>query len=327
MSVEIDSEGYARGYELGRPKYRELQHPPLSFTLGKVVHSCPEDAWRMTQRSERVEREQSDAMDDGSIMDALLTAAEITDASRLLAPPIAGEPAPVAIRLWTAATKKPTDPVEYLDWNGLRVILAESLQTKAAKEAAADARAKDLTPVLAAKFEREVRKAQDMLVRMELAGFRRENYHYQVSLYWTEQGANGRTIQCRGRLDFLKKDWTEVVDLKRVEALDERALQNAVDRYKWAMQAAAYSRAVYMLQDVGNVPTWHWLFARTAPVVACTLRPVAAHLLQAGEAAWNRAVNEWAEGLQTGLWRGHESNHAAIEPTSYALAQMEVDLV
>ena len=216
--------------------------------------------------------------------------------------------------------------------------MAESLQTKAAKECAADARAKDLTPVLEAKFERELKRAQDMLIRMELAGFDRSQFHYQVSLYWTETAANGQTIQCRGRLDFLAKDWTEIVDLKRVEDLSQLSLERAVDRYRWAMQAAAYSRAVVLLTaaglgaepmpgGVGGVPSWRWLFARTSPVVACTLRPAEAALLQAGEAAWNRAVNDWAEGLATGLWRGHEADHTPLNPTSWALEQMEADLV
>lgn len=327
MTITVDAEGFTIGYEYGRRSYRELQHPSLSFSLGKLVLQCPEDAYRITQRRETVERDQTDAMDDGNILDALLTAPEIvTDVTRLLAADLTTGQKSAAIQVWTANTKKPTDPVEYLDWNGLRIILAETLQTKAAKEAAADARANDLTPVLAAKFEREVKRALEMLVRMELAGFDRSQYRYQVSLYWTEDAANGMRIQCRGRLDFLKLDWTEVVDLKRVEDLSQRSLETAVDRYKWAMQSAAYSRAVYMLQGCQWVPTWKWLFARTSPVVACTLRPADALLLQAGEAAWNRAVNDWAEGLASGMWRGHESDHTPLMPTSWAVEQMEADL-
>jgi len=334
MTIEVDSEGFVRGFEIGKRSYRELAHPALSFSLGKVVLMCPEDAFRLTLRTERVERESTDAMDDGSIMDALLTAPEeVTNATRLLAADLTTGQKSAAIQVWTAATKKPTDPVEYLDWNGLRIILAESLQTKAAKEAAADARAKDLTPVLAAKFEREVTRAHEMLVRMELAGFDRSQFHYQVSLYWTEDAANGMRIQCRGRLDFLAKDWTCVVDLKRVEDLSQQSLERAVDRYRWAMQAAAYLRGVVHLYarmsggSVSGVPSWRWLFARTSPVVACTLRPADSMLLEAGEAAWNRAVNEWAEGLATGMWRGHEADHTPLLATSWAIEQMEADLV
>jgi hypothetical protein len=316
VSVEIDSEGYARGFEVGRRSYRELQHPPMSYSLAKwLLSSCPEDAHRLTLRSERVERESTDAMDDGNVLDALLTATEPYDPARL------------EYLEMTAPTKKATDPVSYGDWNGLRIIQAESLQTAAAKLAASSARAEGLVPVLFNKLTREVHKAQDLLIRMELAGFDRSKYLYQVSLYWTEDARNGMRVQCRGRLDFLSHDWTSIVDLKRVEDLAQLSLERSVDRYKWAMQAAAYSRAVYMLQGCQWVPTWKWLFARTSPVVACTLRPADAALLQAGEAAWNRAVNDWAEGLATGMWRGHESDHTPLNPTSWALDQMEVDLV
>lgn len=323
--ITVDAEGFTRGYEVGRRSYRELQHPALSFSLGKVVHIMPEDAWRISQRRERVERETSDAMDDGNVLDSLLTAVE----------PWSPERNPVL--QWTAATKKPTPPIYYSDWNGLRILSVDAMTTKAAQEAAADARAQGLTPVLAEKFTREVERANEMLVRMELAGFDRRNYHYQVSLYWVETARNGRRIQCRGRLDFLSHDWTSIVDLKRVEDLSHLSLERAVDRYRWAMQAAAYSRAVVLLAEAGispqpsdalfGVPTWRWLFARTSPVVACTLRPADSMLLEAGEAAWNRAVNDWAEGLETGLWRGHESDHTPLMPTSWAVEQMEADLV
>jgi hypothetical protein len=317
MALHTDADGFTVGFELGKRSYCAVKHPPLSYSLAKAVLSCPEDAYRITQRAERIEREVTDAMDDGSILDALLT-------SQTAFPDIGCE-----MKLWTAPTKKATEPVEYCDWNGLRIIQTETLQTAAAKGAAADARANDLTPVLAHKFEREHRRAQDMLVRMELAGFDRSQYHYQASLLWTETARNGMRIQCRGRLDFLAKDWTSIVDLKRVEDLDHRALERAVDRYRWAMQAAAYSRAVMWLREEHEtpemVPTWRWLFARTSPVVACTLRAPEVELIEAGHSAWNRAVNEWAEGLETGMWRGHESDHTPLNPTAWAVTQMHED--
>lgn len=324
--ITVDAEGFVTGYEHSR-SYRDLQHQPLSYSLAKLLISgCPEDAFRVTQKREQVEREHTDAMDDGNILDSLLTS--------LGGPDLHGS----EVKSWTAPTKKPTDPVEYTDWNGLRIIMSETLQTAAAKGAAADARANDLTPVLEHKFMRELKTAHDMLVRMELAGFDRSQYLYQVGLYWTEMAANGMRVQCRGRLDFLAKDWTSIVDLKRVEDLSQLALERSVDRHKWAMQAAAYSRAVAVLTTKRvndspqgsvewTVPAWAWLFARTSPVVACTLRPADAALLQAGEAAWNRAVNEWAEGLASGLWRGHESDHTPLNPTPWAIEQMEADLV
>lgn len=324
--INVDAEGFVRGFIVGERSYRELTNHPLSYSLAKPVLMCPEDAWRIHQRSERVEREQSDAMDGGSVLDALITADE----------PWRPEANPVL--LWTANTKKATEPVEYSDWNGLRILGVDTLQTKAAKECAADARAKGLTPVKSSDFTEEVRRAEDLLVRMELAGFNPRSYQRQVSLYWTERARNGRVIQCRGRLDFLSHDWTSVVDLKRVESLDQLFLERAVDRYRWAMQAAAYSRAVMFVRHPNNTPvergtdwsgppSWRWLFARTSPVVACTMRPADSMLLEAGEAAWNRAVNDWAEGLATGLWRGHEADHTPLQPTSWAVEQMEADLV
>jgi hypothetical protein len=314
MAFNVDADGFVTGFDFERRPYVELQHAPLSYSLAKRVLQCPEDAWRITQKRD-VEREESDAMDGGNVLDALLTA--VTPWNETDCP----------VKEWSANTKKVTEPVQYSDWNGLRILSVESMQTKAAKECAADARANDMTPVLSHRFVREVKQAEDMLVRMELAGFDRSKYRFQCCAYWTEAARDGQRVQCRGRLDFVALDWTSIVDLKRVEDLTPIALERAVDRYKWSVQAAAYSRAVMLLRNDGVVPTWHWLFARTSPVVACTLRPAEAALLQAGEAAWNRAVNDWAEGLATGMWRGHESDHTPLNPTSWALDQMEVDLV
>lgn len=312
MTITVDAEGFTRGFEVGQRSYRELLHPALSYSLAKAVLQCPEDAYRITQRV-RVEREVSDAMDGGNVLDSLLTATTPWNAATN----------PVAE--WFAQTKKATEPVEYSDWNGLRILSVDTLQTKAAKECAADARAKGLTPVKASDFTEEVERANEMLVRMELAGFDRAQYEYQCSLYWTEQARNGMTVQCRGRLDFLAKDWTSIVDLKRVEDLSHLSLERAVDRYRWAMQAAAYSSAVETLTSGETTPTWRWLFARTAPVVACTLRGAEVELLEAGRAAWVRAVNDWAEGLETGVWRGHESDHTPLNPTAWAVTQMHED--
>lgn len=324
--ITVDAEGFVRGFEIGKRSYRELAHKPLSYSLAKGVLAMPEDAWRLTQS--RVQREETDAMAAGTILDSLLTGPAY---SRL-----EGDHGQTEYVYKSGKQKGETSTTEWHDWNGLRIVACNDFSSKSAQLAKQEAETVGLTVVKSEDFNTEQRQAYELRVRCELAGFQIENYMPQVGLYWTESARNGMTVQCRGRLDFLAKDWTSIVDLKRVEDLDHRALERAVDRYRWAMQAAAYSRAVVLLIAEGHAavprtvdwpPSWRWLFARTSPVVACTLRPCDARLLTAGEAAWNRAVNEWAEGLETGMWRGHESDHTPLEPTSWAIEQMEADLV
>lgn len=317
MTITVDADGFTRGFECGRRSYRELQHPAISFSLGKVVLAMPEDAWRISQG--RVRREETAAMAGGTILDSLITGPQYS--------PHEGAIGLSEYVYKSGKQKGETSVCTWQDWNGLRIVNADDFKGQAAKNASAEAKALGLTVITASDFDAERAIALELRVRMELAEFRIDDYLAQVSLYWVETARNGRKVQACGRLDFLKKDWTEIVDLKRIESLDQVFLERHVDRYRLALQAAAYSRAVYMLMDFGNVPSWRWLFARTSPVVACTLRPADALLLQAGEAAWNRAVNDWAEGLASGLWRGHESDHTPLMPTSWAVEQMEADLV
>lgn len=319
VTINVDAEGFTIGFEYGRRSYRELQHPPLSFSLAKVVLACPEDAWRITQARDRIERIETEAMANGTIMDALLTGPEYSA--------LEGERGCESYVYKSGKQKGETSTTDWHDWNGLRIVMCTDFTSTSAKMAKAAGEAKGLTVIKLEDFEHERRLVVELKIRLELAGFDITQYKAQASLYWTEIAANGRTVQCRGRLDFLAKDWTSIVDLKRTEDLSQLALERAVDRYKWALQAAAYSRAVYMLQGCQWVPTWKWLFARTSPVVACTLRPADATLLEAGEAAWTRAVNDWSEGLASGLWRGHESDHTPLMPTPWAIEQMDADNV
>lgn len=331
MTITVDAEGFTRGFEVGRRSYRELQHPALSFSLGKVVHIMPEDAWRITQEGTR--REETEAMAGGTILDSLLTGPSYNRQD--------GDHGQTEYIYKSGKQKGEVSVTTWHDWNGLRIVACDDFGSKSAQLAKQDGKALGLTVISADDFAAEEKLAYELRVRMELAGFQIENYMPQVSLYWTETAKNGRVIQCRGRLDFLSHDWTSIVDLKRVEDLSHQSLERAVDRYRWAMQAAAYSRAVMhlrlvlgaalpdpdVLDELDSPPSWRWLFARTSPVVACTLRPADSMLLEAGEAAWNRAVNDWAEGLATGMWRGHESDHTPLMPTSWAVEQMEADLV
>lgn len=323
MTVNVDAQGFAVGWETNKRSYRELAHPPISNTLAGAVLSMPEDAWRITQS--RTRRTETDAMAGGTILDSLITGPEWS--------PHEGSIGLSEYVYKSGKQKGETSVVTWQDWNGLRIVNCDDFKGQAAKNAKAEAEALGLTVISADDFDRERKIAAELRVRFELAGFRLDDYLTQVSLYWVETARNGFKVQACGRLDFLKKDWTEIVDLKRVESLSDRFLQSHVDRYSWARQAAAYSRAVIhvKMHDQGGgfvqIPTWNWLFARTEPVVACSFRPPDAELLECGEAAWNRAVNEWAEGLQTGVWRGHESNHLPIEATQWARDQKEVDLV
>lgn len=327
MTITVDAEGFVRGYEVGRRSYRELQHPAISNTLAGAVLACPEDAWRITQG--RVRRAETGAMAGGTLLDSLITGPEWS--------PHEGSIGLSEYVYKSGKQKGETSVVTWQDWNGLRIVNCEDFTGQAAKNAKAEAKALGLTVITASDFDKERAIATELRVRFELAGFRIEDYLTQVSLYWVETARNGRKVQACGRLDFLKKDWSEVVDLKRVESLSNHALERHADTYKWARQASAYTRGIvalrpdlidcYAYEDTGDCHAWKWLFARTEPVVACTLRPTSGLLLKTGEAAWNRAVNEWAEGLETGLWRGHESDHTPLMPTSWAVEQMEADLV
>lgn len=324
LGLQTDADGYVRGM-LANAQEQYLrgedlcQHPPLSNTYAKlVVRECPEEAFRAYSarlvvevdeaEDDSEEDEQTDAKRAGSLLDALMTGQ-----------PYPGKPDALVRVPGSAKSKSPDVLVER--WNGLLIVDTDAWRSSSAKAARDMGTAEGLTVVKRSAFDRERRRLEEIAVRLELAGVSTDGWLTQVAVYWVETASDGTPVQCRGLLDFLRPDAGAIADLKRVHSLRGDRLAYAVDSYGWHIQSAAYSRAVLAL--TGEWPEYDWHFVRAVPRVAVAVKPAGATMLECGQVEWLHAVDEWARGLKSGLWRGYEADRTPLEATPNMISRTE----
>jgi hypothetical protein len=321
--LTTEADGYVTGIVLGAgDAYMRgaatTAHPALSASTAKVVVTeCPEDGWRAYQsRLATAEAEDADAeeteasasMASGSLLDALLTGPEYTPGAREL--------------VHAASSRSATPPAEVERWQGLLIADVADWRSGAAKACREIAARERLTPIKRADFARERASLGEVAARTELAGGGTEGWHTQAAVYWVERALDGTPVQCRGLLDFLSPSGDRIRDLKRVRSLRGSRLAYSVEAYGWHIQAAAYQRAIHAV--TGALPSYDWLFVRAVPRVAVTVRAPSVDMIECGQLEWLRAVDEWARGLQSGLWRGYESEGEplAAPPSMVSRAEM-----
>lgn len=307
--AELEASGFVIGFggDLSEEVYRgdPCKHPSLNQSLAKVlVHECPEDAWRQHPKGGAVRLAATEAMEESSLVDQLLTGD--IDYS-----------APEKPAVWRRPAGKPKkggvqeyDECCYSDWQGFRVIDADSFSKAVARECRDDARANGLMPVLQSTLVSEVEKAKEMRIRLELAGINLRSGQRQVVVYWVEFADDGTPVQCRGKLDHL--EGLTVRDLKAVVSLNRRAFARQAYDNGLHIQAAAYTSAVEKITGQYGRVKYEWAIVRKGPMPAAARRKPSGQLKRLGEIEWRYAINMWARCLNTGTWPNYEL--AGLEP-------------
>lgn len=296
--------------------------PSLNPSTAKViVRECPEDGWRMHPRGDGVRREPTAATDDGNLFDKLLTGRLDYAAS---------ETPSVWTRESKAKSKKSApvvDTVCYSDWNGFRVVDADDWTRKVSQEVRDDAREKGLIPILQHKLVEGVEMANEMRVRLELAGLNLYDGRQQVPIYWVEFADDGTPVQCRGLLDQLIQppDYAYLIrDLKSCETLNRRSFVRTAYGYGYLTQAAAYTSGVERITGEFGRVAFEWALVRKGAMPAAARRKPTGELLAIGRAEWRFAINTWAKCLREGLFPGYEMagvEYVHAEPWMLALTE------
>jgi hypothetical protein len=301
--TELEELGYVIriGGGESESEYRSdpCKHPSLNQSLAKVIaRECPDDAWRMHPRGGNIRPEPTDAMDESTLFDQLLTGD--IDYSK-----------PEAPSVWQRPRGKPKkngaqeiDECCYSDWQGFRVIDADSFSTAVVREVRDDAKDKGLIPVLQRDLEEAVGLAQEMRVRLELAGIDLRGGDRQVPIYWVEFADDGTPVQCRGKLDQL--DGMTIRDLKAVKSLNRREVARQAFNLGWHIQAAAYKSGVEKITGEYGRVTYEWPLVRKGKMPAAARRKPSGQLLEIGMTEWRFAINTWARCLKAGLFPGYE---------------------
>ncbi len=208
----------------------------------------------------------------------------------------------------------------------MSVIDAPDWRTKAAKEARDDARANGYIPILAK--DHAPMQTAGVTLRQKL-GDRGIDFTAdcvnEASLFWQHQVNRDASIQCRARLDSLvTTGQLRVRDLKTCKSAHPKAIQQAISRYGYEVQAHAYRSAVEHLHpdEVGRV-IFEWVFVEIEPPYAVTVcRPSEAYK-GLGKAKWEQAASLFHHGQTTGEWPDYTDGHVLIiEPRPWDLQDM-----
>ena len=317
MTITVDAEGFMTGIGDFTPSEYHAdpcKHPSLSSHTAMRMLKCPEDVMRTHPKlgGSRFARDYSDSMDNGNVIDQLLTGKRYT-------------PSPKSSHAAIGKNGKELAPVEYERFESLLIVDAEAWQSNSAKELKAIARAQDKTPILRSDFEDEIGKVPEYLARLELAGVSLEGVRTQVPVFWVEESSEGVKVQCRALLDMLDGPHL-ITDLKTTDDLSDAGLARSIFRWNYHVQGSVYQRAIHKALDLDAPPQVRLAFLRTRLPAA---REVALgpDWLTFGALLWERAVDLWAECLGTGHWPGHELlPRDLIVPEHYMIEDMKRQL-
>lgn len=200
------------------------------------------------------------------------------------------------------------------------VINHANFTTKLAKAERDAARAAGLVPVIADDFEDYCKAAESIRVQLADRDLILDG-ESEVAIEWDEPSQHG-LVTCRGMLDHAWLDSGLILDLKITEDAAPSAIERTAENFGYAIQAAAYTRAVTAL-DPSLAGRVRFLFAFCEPD-----EPYAVNIVQPdgvfrelGDRRWDRAVREWGRCEATGIWPSYGTAVNQLTPPTWALAK------
>jgi PDDEXK-like domain of unknown function (DUF3799) len=299
-------------YDLSPSEYHaDLDGPSLSSTCAHdLLTLSPLHAQLHHPRFGRAPREATDAMDNGSLIDALL----LGNGKSFAVCDVAYGP-------------------KYKGEKGEPGSIVQDWQTADARAFKRAAREQGRIPVLANDFaeaELTVGRISEKLLGLGI----RLSGKSQVALTWNERARNGNTVKCRALLDHLivqePAASATIWDLKTIASAHPDAIQKAIELRGYAVQAEAYEQGL-----VANVPTlagrvqYGLLFCETQAPWDVVPVYLGGDMRQIGAHRWQRAVDLWERCLRTNMWPGYLGNNdrLTINASRYALAKYEEELI
>jgi len=201
-------------------------------------------------------------------------------------------------------------------FNAIQVIDAENWRTNAAKEAAKDARANGLIPLL----PDQANAVLEMVgaARTQLDEHKAEPTPFtdgkpEQTLIWEDVGG----VICRVRIDWLHDDHSTIDDYKTTSA--------SADPRKWAktmygigcdVQVAFYLRGCQKL--LGEKPQWRYVVQETYPPYALSVVDLAPSALAVADDKAAVAIDVWARCLRDDSWPAYDERVASIEVPTWA---------
>lgn len=225
--------------------------------------------------------------------------------------------------------KKPTKAMDRGDIIGrlllgagkdYEVVHAENWTTKKAREERDSIRARGLVPVLHDDLEDYHLAAETIRVKLADRGLVLDGVSEQA-IEWTEHTEFG-SITCKGRFDHVWPDLGTIIDLKVTENASPSFVERNAENFGYAIQAAAYTRALAALKPhlAGKIG-FAFIFAEAEAPYAINISEPDGVFQQLGEQRWLRACREWARCLRDDKWPAYGEAVNPITAPAWALAR------
>lgn len=210
----------------------------------------------------------------------------------------------------------------------ITVVDAKSWQTKAAQDAAEDARAEGRPVLLTADYLKAQAIADAVLAHPVASRlFDPASGNAERSIFWVDELTG---VWLRSRLDWLPhpSGWARrmvVGDLKTCVSASKAAISKAVANFGYHVQDAFYSEAVRAM-GLDDDPAFVFVFVEKEPPYPVTLAQLDDDALAAGHAAMRRAIERYRDCSESGIWPAYSVPADAIETISLPRwAQAEED--
>lgn len=196
----------------------------------------------------------------------------------------------------------------------------DDYRSNAAKEARDAAREAGLVPILKHHFSEAQTTALQIIAALAQRGINLDG-HSELAVEWFEPSEHG-PVACKGKMDHVYLDRGRVIDLKVVSTADGDSCEKSAERFGYAIQAAAYTRAIERLRPelVGRVDVL-FAFCEPEPPYAMNLMRGDGTFRELGERRWLRAVEMWGSCLKANKFPGYGDGINVLSPPAWALAK------
>lgn len=187
-------------------------------------------------------------------------------------------------------------------------------RTKAAQARRDEVRAEGLVPILEADAEAAKESAAAIVQQLAARGIVL-NGASEVAVEWIEESKHGN-VACRGMLDHLWLTTGAILDLKVVASAAPQSVERSAESFGYAIQWAAYTRAVAALDPerlAGRVD-FVFAFCEHEPPYAVNLCRPDGIFRELGEMRWLRAVGVWGECLAKNYWSSFDGDNFISAP-------------
>jgi hypothetical protein len=202
----------------------------------------------------------------------------------------------------------------------LEVLDFDSFRTNDAKEARDAARAAGKVPVLREDYEAAQLTALQIIAGLAARGINLDG-HSELAVEWFEYSDSG-VVACKGMMDHVHFDRARILDLKIVSSADTDSCEKASERFGYAIQAAAYTRALTRLRPelAGRVDVL-FAFCEAEPPYGMNVMRGDGSFRELGERRWMRAVESWGACLKNNAFPGYGDGINLLSPPAWALAK------